>query len=89
MSVNLLIDSSDQNLSVGIAEGNHLISFVSYPAWQRQSELLVFEMDRILKLHGISRNDIAGVVVARTDLDAGKVLGQCQEQKVLCRRLFS
>lgn len=65
MPINLLIDSSDQNLSIGLAEGDHIISFVSYPAWQRQSELLVFELDRILKLHNISRTDIANVVVGK------------------------
>lgn len=65
MPVSLLLDSSDQNLSVGFAREGKVFAKVSYEAWQRQSELLVAEIDRLMKDNGISRNDIDSVVVGK------------------------
>ena len=62
--INLLLDSSNIFLSVGIMKDDSLLDFTSYESWQTQSENMVPEIDNLLKKHNISRNDINGVVVA-------------------------
>ena len=49
MSLILLLDSSDQNLSVGIAKDNEVIYRNSFYAWQRQSEYMIPEIEKALK----------------------------------------
>lgn len=61
--VTLLLDSSFKGLAVGIAESTKIKDQISYDAWQRQSELLVPEMDRLLKRNQLTRKDIADVMV--------------------------
>ena len=53
----LLLDSSNTKLSVGIAQEDKLIDFISYEAWQRQSEVMVKELDNLLK-----RNSLPGMI---------------------------
>ena len=65
MPVSLLLDSSDKNLAVGFAKDGKVICSVCYPAWQRQSELMVFEIDRLMKENNIDRKDIAEIVAAK------------------------
>ena len=65
MPVSLLLDSSDQNLSVGFSCNGEVVASVSYEAWQRQSELLVDEIDRLMKEHGWERCDLENVAVAK------------------------
>ena len=65
MRVSLLLDSSDQNLSVGFASEGKLLFGTSYPAWQRQSEMLVAEIDKLMKEHELSKDDIAAVIVGK------------------------
>ena len=65
MPVSLLLDSSDQNLSVGFARDGSVFAKVSYEAWQRQSELLVAEIDRLMKENGLQRTDIESVAVGK------------------------
>lgn len=62
--INLLLDSSNIYLSVGIMKDDSLLDFTSYESWQTQSENMVPEIDKLLKIHGITRNEIDGVVVA-------------------------
>ena len=62
--INLLLDSSNIYLSVGIMKDGELLDFTSYESWQTQSENMVPEIDNLLKKHNITRNDINGVVVA-------------------------
>ena len=87
MAINLLIDSSDQNLSVGLARDGHLISFASYEAWQRQSELLVAEIDRLLTLHKIHRDEISCVVVGKGPGSYTGVRIAMSVAKVICLAL--
>lgn len=63
--IDLLLDSSNTDLAVGISKNGVLIDSVSYQAWQRQSELMVDEIDKILNKHEITRKDISSVSVTK------------------------
>ena len=45
----LLLDSSNTSLSVGIESKGELLGFISYEAWQAQSEHMIPEIDNLLK----------------------------------------
>lgn len=62
--ISILLDSSNTNLSVGIAQDNILLGYVSYEAWQRQSEYMIPELNNLLSKYAIDKNDIDDVVVA-------------------------
>jgi len=61
----LLLDSSNSDLSVGISSKGELVDFVTYEAWQRQSELMVDEIDKMLDKHNLTRSDLSAVVVSK------------------------
>lgn len=61
----LLLDSSNNDLSVGLSLDGALVDMVSYEAWQRQSELLAEEISKMLDKHSLSRTDLSGVVVSQ------------------------
>lgn len=62
--IRVLLDSSNRYLTVGLARGEELLDGVHYEAWQRQSELLVAELDRLLHRHALRGQDIGEVAVA-------------------------
>lgn len=59
----LLLDSSNAFLSVGLATDGKVVDKICYEAWQRQSEMMVSEIDNILKRNKIDKNELDGVVV--------------------------
>ncbi|MGM9874090.1 MAG: tRNA (adenosine(37)-N6)-threonylcarbamoyltransferase complex dimerization subunit type 1 TsaB [Bacilli bacterium] len=59
----LLLDSSLDFLSIGICKDDIIIDTISYEAWQKQSELMVFELDNILKRNQISCDEIDCIAV--------------------------
>ncbi|NCA97091.1 MAG: tRNA (adenosine(37)-N6)-threonylcarbamoyltransferase complex dimerization subunit type 1 TsaB [Bacteroidia bacterium] len=59
----LLLDSANRDLNVGLAKDGHLVDRVSYDAWQRQSELMVKEIDAVLRRNKLSAKDINEVIV--------------------------
>lgn len=59
----LLLDSSNIFLSVGLAKDGKVFDSICYEAWQRQSEMMVTEIDNILKRNNLARDDLDGVVV--------------------------
>ena len=63
--ITVLLDSSNTNLSVGVAKDNLLLECISYEAWQRQSEYMILELDKLFKKYGISKDDISDVIVAK------------------------
>ena len=63
--VTILLDSSNTNLSVGIAKDNLLLESISYEAWQRQSEYMIPELNGLLEKYHIKREEIGEVVVAK------------------------
>ena len=63
--VTVLLDSSNTNLSVGISRDNLLLESISYEAWQRQSEYMIVELNKLLEKHNIKKEDITDVMVAK------------------------
>ena len=63
--ITVLLDSSNTNLSVGVARDNLLLDYVSYEAWQRQSEFMIVELNRLLEKHNVKKEDIKEVIVAK------------------------
>ena len=59
----LLLDSSDIFLSVGLAKDGKVVDKISYEAWQRQSEMMVTEIDNILKRNNVDKKELDGIVV--------------------------
>ena len=59
----LLLDSSNVYLAVGLAKEGKVIDSIFYNAWQRQSELMVNEVDNILKRNKIDKKELDAVVV--------------------------
>ena len=59
----LLLDSSNKYLSVGLAKEGKVVDEIFYDAWQRQSELMVTEVDNILKRNNIDKKDLDAIVV--------------------------
>ena len=62
--ITILLDSSNTNLSVGIAKDNLLLEPISYEAWQQQSEHMIPELSKLLEKYGVNKDDIEEVVVA-------------------------
>ena len=63
--ITILLASSNTNLSVGIARDNLLLEYISYEAWQRQSEYMIPELDKLLSKYNVSRDEIKEVIVAK------------------------
>lgn len=60
----LVLDSSNKFLVVGLIKDNsEVIDTIYYEAWQRQSEVMVCEIDTILKRNNLTRKDLDGVAV--------------------------
>ena len=62
--VSVILDSSNSYLSVAIANDDTIIDQISYEAWQRQSELMIPELDKLLKRNNVTRQDINKVIVS-------------------------
>lgn len=59
----LLLDSSNKFLSVGLAKDGKVVDKICYEAWQRQSEMMVTEIDNILKRNNVDKKELDAVVV--------------------------
>lgn len=59
----LLLDSSNIYLSVGLSKNGKVVDSIFYNAWQRQSEVMVTEIDNILKRNKVDKKDLDAVVV--------------------------
>lgn len=62
--ITLLLDSSNVELIVGIAKDNKLIDFVRYDAWQRQSELMINEINNLYIKNNIDPKSIDEIIVS-------------------------
>lgn len=60
---NLLLDSSDSKLSIGISNENEILYSNSFYAWQRQSEYMIPEIEKALNVLNLSLKDISKVVL--------------------------
>jgi tRNA threonylcarbamoyl adenosine modification protein YeaZ len=61
----ILIDTSDADLDIGLAADHKLIDEIEYEAWQKQSEFLVAELDKMFKKNGVTRKDIDQVIASK------------------------
>jgi len=59
----LLLDSSNKFLSVGLSRDGKVLDKICYEAWQRQSEMMVTEIDNILKRNKVDKSELNAVVV--------------------------
>lgn len=62
--ITVLLDSSNTKLTVGLAEDKKLIDFISYEAWQQQSEYMIEELNKLLDKHNYTKNNIKDIIVA-------------------------
>lgn len=60
----LLLDSSSSNLTVALSVDNKIIHEVEYEAWQRQSELLTYEINLAFQKTKLTAQDLTAVVVS-------------------------
>lgn len=61
----VLLDSSNTNLSVGVARDNLLLETISYEAWQQQSEYMIPELNKLLEKYDVKKEEISAVMVAK------------------------
>ena len=88
----LLLDSSNTNLSVGICKNNQIIYHNSFSCWQRQSELMIPEIEKGLKEVSLSLLDFEEIVCAkgpgsytgvRIALTIAKIISQMSGAKLI------
>lgn len=81
----IVLDSSNKDLLVGIAYEDKIIDCVNYEAWQRQSELMIPELERLMKKNSVNKDNIKDVVIGigpgsytgvRISLTIGKIISQ-------------
>ncbi|MDY4848740.1 MAG: tRNA (adenosine(37)-N6)-threonylcarbamoyltransferase complex dimerization subunit type 1 TsaB [Bacilli bacterium] len=60
----ILLDSSNTSLTVGVAKDFSLLEFVSYEAWQQQSEYMIPELQKLMEKYHIDIDDVDAVLVA-------------------------
>ena len=70
--IDLLLDSSNVDLSVGLARDGKVVDYISYEAWQCQSEYMIQEINRLLERNNIEKADLSGVI---TNIGPGSYTG--------------
>ena len=63
--ITLLLDSSNSLLVVGLAKDNKVIDKTIYKAWQKQSEFMILEIEKILKRNNIDPKSVGEIVVSK------------------------
>lgn len=62
--IRILLDSSNTAMAVGIIDNDKIIASIVYEAWQRQSEVMIPELNKLLDENHFSYKDIQDVIVA-------------------------
>ena len=62
--ITVMLDSSNTSMSVGLMDDKHIIAQTSYEAWQRQSEVMIPELNALLENNGFTKDDIKDIIVA-------------------------
>ena len=65
MGYQLILDTSSKYMVVGLADENELIDSIQYPAWQRQSEVAMIEVENILKKNGVNIKYVNKIIVSK------------------------
>lgn len=63
--ITLLLDSSNTLLVVGLAKDNKVIDKTIYKAWQKQSEFMILEIEKILKRNNVDPKSVGEIVVSK------------------------
>lgn len=63
--ISLLLDSANTYLVVGLAKDDKVIDKIVYEAWQKQSELMIPELDKILKRNNINPKSVGEIIVTK------------------------
>ena len=91
MGYSLILDTSSKNLVVGIAS-DVVLKKVQYYAWQRQSEMTVQEVKKIMEDLNVSFDDLSEVILTigpgsytgvRIALTIGKVIALCKNIPII------
>ena len=56
--IRILLDSSNTAMAVGIIDNDKIIASTSYEAWQRQSEVMIPELNKLLDENRYNYKDI-------------------------------
>lgn len=65
MGYQVIIDTSNKYLAVGICDDNKVLTKTQYYAWQKQSELCIQEIDKQMQDLNISSKDLSRIIVTR------------------------
>lgn len=60
----ILLDSSNTQLAVGLAKDDVLLKSINYEAWQKQSEYMIPELQKLLEEYHVQNSDIKDVMVS-------------------------
>ncbi|MDY4788062.1 MAG: tRNA (adenosine(37)-N6)-threonylcarbamoyltransferase complex dimerization subunit type 1 TsaB [Bacilli bacterium] len=63
MGYQLILDTSNRLLCVGLASDEKVLTKIQYEAWQRQSEYCLKEVENVLSLNNIKAKDISRIIV--------------------------
>jgi len=64
MKYTIILDSSNTQLAVGVADENKVVASIMYEAWQTQSEHMIPELDKMLTEVKVNREDITSIIVS-------------------------
>ncbi|MBR1581805.1 MAG: tRNA (adenosine(37)-N6)-threonylcarbamoyltransferase complex dimerization subunit type 1 TsaB [Bacilli bacterium] len=63
--ISLILDSTNRDLNVGLGIDDKLVDFVSYECWQRQSESMIPEIEKLFLKHQINPKDVNEIIVTK------------------------
>lgn len=87
----IILDSSSTYLLVAYAKDDVVVDKICYEAWQRQSELMIVELEKILNRNNLTKEDIDEIIVSigpgsytgvRVSLTIAKIMGLMLKCKV-------
>ena len=61
--LSLILDSANKELGVALAQDGTLLDEIRYEAWQRQSELMIPEIENIFKKNHVNPKDVGEILV--------------------------
>ena len=65
MKYQLILDTSSKYLVVAVADNEKVLKSIQYPAWQRQSEVAMTEINNIFEALNIKAKDIDKIIVSK------------------------
>lgn len=63
--ISILLDTSNTNLTVGFARDHEVFAKTSYESWQRQSEFLIEEINKLMEENSLKKEDVNEVIVSK------------------------